>query len=427
MNISKNILKQCVIGFVLTFTACSSSDEPGNNDYNLFVPISLDEGSRAVASALPDFSIRLFFNVLKCSKNENTVMSPLSAFMTLSMVANGVDAEARAEIAEALGCSISSLDDINRLCAKYMECLPVIDNRCTVDLANTVWFNSSADVSASYLDAYRPVLSDYFNADIRQASFYDPATLTEINNWCSESTHGKIDKILSILKEDAIGVWLNTLYFKGKWTNPFDPKNTAPGIFTGENGEKMTVDMMSGSTYAFHVGNENFDAISIPYGNTAFQMVLVVPEKGKKLSDIENEITGSVLHNFSVLMINSFVTGDKTGLREYDLSLKMPKFHAEDHIDLIDPLKLTGVNRIFDKDVFSAVSGVDSSILIFDQKVVTETDEDGTKIVAATVATDEPSAIKLDKKEFVVDRPFYYFVMDFSTGAILIAGRMMRP
>ncbi len=418
MNINK-FLQIIWCGLVsLMFVSCSSSDDPVE-EYTPFVPISLDGGSRAVSTVLPDFYIKLFQNVLKCSDDENVVMSPLSAFMTLSMIANGVDAEAQQEIVETLGCPESSIEDINNLCAKYMECLPMIDNRCTVDLGNAVWFNTLANVSSSYLDAYRPVLSEYFNADIRQASFSDPSTLTEINNWCRESTHGNIDKILNYLYPDGVGVWLNTLYFKGKWSVPFESKATAPGTFTCENGEKITVDMMSGKMTALHMGNEDYDAISIYYGNSAFLMVMIVPEEGKKLSDIDDIVSGSLLRNFYDFY--------GTAVRPYQLTIKMPKFRAESEIDLIDPLIYTGIEQIFGRDVFSTVAGTVSKFQIFNQKIVADIDESGSKVAVATVASDDPTGVTPPNKEFIIDKPFYYFILDTSTGAILVAGREMRP
>lgn len=408
------VLVGCCLA-TLILSACSSSDEPETPAQ----PIVLEGGSRAVAKELPDFAAKLFLNVLENSSEENVVMSPLSAFMTLGMVANCVDDAARQEILDALGNG-SDIADVNALCAKWMETLPSLDRKCTVNLANGVWWNKSINLPAGYKDKCGSVLRNYFSADIYNAAFQNStATLSDINKWCSSKTHGNINHILNSLREDAIGVWLNALFFEGKWNSIFLPGDTAPGTFTTEQGEKLTVDMMSGSVHVAHCGSDDFDALSLEYGNSMFRMLIVIPSEDKTLADINDEVTGKLLSNFILL-------GDESNLRPYYIELKMPKFHSESEINLINPLKKMGVRAIFDTDVFGEVAGQKGKIGILHQKVVADTDENGSKVAAATVATDAPTGVEL-KDKFNVDRPFYYFIYEHSTGAILVAGRMMRP
>ncbi len=410
------LLRYCCSITILLMSACSSSDEPETSPQ----PIVLEGGSRAVAKDLPDFAAKLFLNVLEYSGEENVAMSPLSAFMTLSMVANCVDQASQQEILEALG-SNATIDDINALSAKCMEALPTLDKKCTVNLANGVWWNKSIDIAAGYKDKCGSVLRNYFSADIYESAFQNKsATLSEINKWCSTKTKGNINNILNELGENAVGVWLNTLFFDGKWNSMFLPGDTEPGKFTTEQGEELTVEMMSASVFVAHYGTEDYDALSLEYGNGMYSMLVVVPSEEKTLADINNDITGELLSNFMML-------GDESKLRPYHIALKMPKFHSESDIDLIDPLKATGITAIFDQDIFGEVAGYSGKIGIFKQKVVADTDENGSKVVAATVASDAPTGVVLEKEEFIIDRPFYYFIYEYSTGSVLVAGRMMRP
>ncbi len=416
---NKLLLIWCCI-ITLMLSACSSNDEPVEEEPNPAEYILLEGGSRAVAKDLPDFATRLFLNVLECSKEENVVMSPLSAFVTLSMVANCVDQASQKEILEALG-SNATIDDINALSAKCMEALPTLDKKCTVNMANGVWWNKSIDIAAGYKDKCGSVLRNYFSADIYEAAFQNKTTtLSEINKWCSTKTQGNINNILNYLEDDAVGVWLNTLFFEGKWFTPFLPEKTAPGTFTTEQGEKLTVDMLNTTVTVGHCGSDDFDALSIFYGNSMFRMLIVIPSEGKTLDDIKENVTGSLLKNFMFI-------ADDTTVRPYFISLKMPKFHSESAIDMIDPLKKTGVRSIFEDDVFGAIAGQAGSIGVFNQKVVADTDESGSKVVAATVATGGATGVAIEKEYFAVDRPFYYFIYEYSTGSVLVAGRMMRP
>lgn len=57
--------------------------------------------------------------------------------------------------------------------------------------------------------------------------------VNRINNWTNEKTQGKIQDILAPGSTDELTrmVITNAIYFKGKWGEPFEPRNTSEEPF----------------------------------------------------------------------------------------------------------------------------------------------------------------------------------------------------
>ena len=95
------------------------------------------------------------------------------------------------------------------------------DPKMELLIANSLW--AAADVKGAFAD----VCKEVFLSEV-----YPLGSSAQINSWVSESTRGKIDKLLDT---DPIGpaVLLNAVYFKGEWTNkvellPSPPRSFAP-------------------------------------------------------------------------------------------------------------------------------------------------------------------------------------------------------
>ena len=48
-------------------------------------------------------------------------------------------------------------------------------------------------------------------------------SVKQVNDWCKNKTHGKIDKILNELDPNTLMILLNAVYFKGEWASKFMP------------------------------------------------------------------------------------------------------------------------------------------------------------------------------------------------------------
>lgn len=358
------------------------------------------------------FSLDLFAEVMTNSDDQNAVVSPLGSFMVLGMIGNAVSDEARAEIVAAIGESMETMDDVNSLCHTLLEQLPESDKLCELSMANSMWWNRNY----SFPDDYASVLGEYYSAETQTCDFSDPNTLTLINKWCASKTQNQIKEIVNKQNTvDPFAVWLNALYFRGAWREAFDKDLTAKRDFTLDNGTIIKADMMGSEPIASHYGTDRLDAISIPYGNRSFYFTAIMPDEGMNLTGLLDDITPELWDNVR-----------KSVVTDTDNRVFMPKFEISAETMLIPYLKNLGITGIFDDDSSFQPINIEGFIDIFQQKLSVKADEEGFTAVAVTIGeglvTDVPSA-----KPFYLNQPFYYFVWESSTGAILLAGRLMQP
>ena len=155
------------------------------------------------------FQISFFKELNKNYKNENIIVSPLSVYQILGLTANGAKGKTLKEIISALGNK--NLKEVNKINA---DILKLAKELRTVEIANAVMtkFPPKKSFLATF---YR------YGATVETLK-----SVSQINAWCNEKTHGKIPKILDSLPPTTLMILLNVVYFKGKWKEEFDIKDT---------------------------------------------------------------------------------------------------------------------------------------------------------------------------------------------------------
>ena len=128
------------------------------------------------------FALSFFKHVVATSDpSENGLVSPYSAGVALSMLAEGAEGETRVEFDSALnGCLFKSVDLGN-------------NDTVTVKSANSVWITDDFSVRNRYVG----LLEEYFDASVVNLNFDDPATVRAINNWCSEIQMERSPRLLT--------------------------------------------------------------------------------------------------------------------------------------------------------------------------------------------------------------------------------------
>ena len=145
------------------------------------------------------------FNLMnKDQKGQNLIISPLSIYQVLSLLANGANGETQSEMLKTLGSN--TMDELNEINYKILSKSQAFS---TIDIANAV------------MTKYKP-LEDFCSiAEKYLAPVETLESVEQINKWCSEKTHGKIEKIIEELSPETVMILLNAVYFKGKWVSPF--------------------------------------------------------------------------------------------------------------------------------------------------------------------------------------------------------------
>ncbi len=392
----------------IVLSGCSSNDIPGTKLTSEYRDIEFSPAQATVAKNQNEFSIKFFSQMaeLEADSAKNLMVSPLSAEIALSILANTVDESTSTELLALLGQS--DLDGLNSYNTTLMNSLPIANDSTKLSLANSVWITDQVSIPESYSTMFYETFGDY----PQSLDFSNGSSAKKIiNDWSADRTNGLIEKICpnNITKMQIL--FANALYFSSSWHNVFDPKDTKPGNFSTPF-STPTVSMMKGhfEVPAFEDGGTK--SIKLYFHEKRYAMTLVLPEKGESAIELAKDIE----------KLSSILTSEYT-LHSYDI--RLPKFSISGGFDMITYLKKNLPDfwqGSWDK------CGFDSTLKYYTlvQHTKFSVHEKGAE--AATVTnSDWLSAFVPYSCEFIADRPFIFVVTEEKTGTVILAGIINDP
>jgi serpin B len=208
-----------------------------------------------------------------------------------------------------------------------------------------------------------------------------------------------IAKVLDEFDADERLVLAGAAYFKGLWSDPFDPAETATAPFRTGEGRDVEVAMMSRSGRFEY--DEERQAVRLPYSEgLAFALALDGPPSGP--------------------------------WRTREGRVRMPRLALSTKLDLRRVLESLGLGLLFEPgpDLAGLFAGPvdDTALGRVLQTARLEVDEQGTRAAAATAATVVLTSAPVDPPfELVADRPFAWAIEDTASGTLLFAGVVDDP
>jgi serine protease inhibitor len=377
----------------------------------------LPEPSASVDPVLVDgvngMGIEMLKRLYEGMGGENFMISPASISLALSMTMNGAEGETLAEMQKTLGLDGLDMNGINAAQKDLMGVLlnPDGSEKVKVEIANALWAREGLPIKEAFLDACR----EYYRAETRFLDFADPGSVDIINNWVNEETHGMIPSIIDDPIDPMTMLYLmNTLYFDGKWTEPFNPENTYEGTFTRADGSAAPVQMMSGEqdVMVYHDPDGEADVFSKAFGdNGRLEMLCIRP-----MGDLD-----AYIQNFTVEKLNTIAAG----LSPENLMVGIPRFSYDAAMSLKDTLIAMGMEKAFtDAAEFGPMS--DAPLCVHDvyHKTRIEVKEEGAKAAAVTSVEMRVTGMPMS---LILDSPFLYLIRDTQTGAVLFVGVVEEP
>ena len=348
-----------------------------------------------------DYSMSFIRSVLAVEdKDANLAVSPYSAGVALSMLAEGAEGQTKAEFNKALNDCLFKSEDLGG------------NNKITVNSVNSLWVDDNFSVRNRYVS----LMQKDFDALVTTLSFSDPATVKAINNWCSEHTNGKITEIIDELSPNDVMVLVNALYFKAPWLNPFDEHMTSSAKFHGSK-SVSDVDMMARKAYMNYAEYNGCQLVELPYEGGRYAMYVLLPPEDMDI----NELIGYLSQESYDAAMNS--------LQSKEVLLKMPKVKVETSLLLNQSLQHMGIRTAFTGAAdFKGISEMGPlSLGLVKQKCYVEISEKGTEAAAVTSAQIRMTALRPSQYvRMTVDRPYLFFVTDKQESNILFAGRIMN-
>ncbi|MDE7380670.1 MAG: serpin family protein [Muribaculaceae bacterium] len=391
------------IGTVLVFSSCSSNDEPENVKKEI-EPIIPDTEMTTYLDGQRQTAWNIMKELSKDNDGKNIAFSPLSFYLTMSIVAEGVNDECAAELAEFLNCDLNSVHQYNK---QILSSFPYIDAKTDLKFANSIWVDKKFTLNQKFLDA---VKENYFT-ETNVLDFSSDMSLKTINSWISEKTSGLISDFFES-KEDLNDLCLvNSLYFHSPWTNVFDSKHTQRGsFFRTDAGAYQSVEMMSRLGYENYAEVDGSQILVLPFGNENFSISFILPPEGVSLRNF--------ISNYDLQKICK-------AAKKENVDIYLPKFEVKSNETYGEILRKMNLNLLFEPSVWTKVSDSKSLSLVknIKQSVSFKIDENGG--TAASV-TSSSSVLMPQYINFRADRPFFYMITDKTCNIPILMGTVEK-
>ena len=425
-----NTLLAIAIALTMTMAtmACSSSDdgkdtqeevipnpdEQLSNEDNERKEIELTRSEHQLVVSNNDFAFNLFRLATTTDATKSAILSPLSITYALGMLNNGAAGQTQAQINNVLGFGSTGADGINAFCHKMLTEAPVLDKLTKVMIANTIYVNKDYQLNSDFVNKAQT----YYDATPETRDFSDGYTLDVINKWASDHTEKMIEKVLDQGSFDpsAVSYLLNAIYFKGAWAMKFDKDNTKDETFKGYD-KDSTMPMMHQEHEFNYDEDDNCQVLRLPYGNSAYEMTILLPKEGKTIGNVLQTLTSNTWQQYRYM--GSAI-----------VDVKLPRFESNTEIDLNNIMASLGMPNAFiaDKAEFPNFCNVPTCIDIMKQVARIKVNEEGTEAAAVTVIGLKNTSVSIDEPQHVhfhATRPFLYVISEQSSGAIFFIGQYM--
>lgn len=400
-------LQQLLMGLLIVpaLVGCDnfSGDEGGDSVYRV---VDMPEETRSCVKAGNANSMQLFADI-ESSGWKNTVISPFSISSVISMLANGDEGETRDELLTWAGFPTGQegLELLNAYNEIVMKNFPTLDNRVNMSISNSVWYAPMENLD----EAFKARVTGSYEAVLKATDPSGDEGMRLINEWVADKTKGMINPFLEKPLNGNSAV-LNTVYFKGKWQNKFNPESTVRGSFTNIDGEKAETEMMNAVEKLQYGETDAIKGVRLPYGSGNYSMYVLMPKDA-----------GGFKEMVSTIADFDFETFVKT-MDTHNVTLRLPKFKTKFSEEIYGYLKnIVGLGA--DLNLDSMFIGTQASVNAIIHGAAIEVDEKGTEAAAATITgIDTSPGIIPDDVDMIMNRPFVYIIRENSTGVILFIG-----
>ena len=353
-----------------------------SNENNPRITIPMSDKEQALVMSVNDLGFNMF---RKLDAKNNILLSPMGMAYALGLISNGAGGETKKQINKVLGCDDTKAANINDFCHKMLMEVPKLDRLTQMEISNEFF----SPMGFKPKSAFTKIAADDYHSDFK-------------------TLESDIEKGF---------VLVNTINFKGIWKDKFNGL-MEDEMFKGEDGKETMVPMMNQIHKFFYTDNDLCQAICLPYSNGAYQMIVLLPKGGKKVSEVAQWLTADKWEKMYDQM------------KRVDVDVKLPSFESSSDVVLTDVMRALGMpNALSPKKAnFSNLLDMPSYIDNIKQKGHIKVDETGTEATVTEALQGRIMGLDLvqpDMVHFHATHPFLYFIREWSTSAIFFIGQYM--
>ncbi|MBP3341244.1 MAG: hypothetical protein J6K99_01815, partial [Peptococcaceae bacterium] len=277
----------CGVMACTMLSGCSAQAQALTSDVE---PVVIEDSviTREHTDMLADFSYTLLRH-FAAEQGENILISPLSAWLVLTMTGQG----ANGDTADEFAWFSRQLDAAGQreLAAWLIEYLTQYDTveetGAEIDIANSVWCDDALTVNDSFVD----IAKAYYRAEIIQQDLQAPGAVKTVNDWISTATKERIQNMLDQIDKNAVMLLINALTLDAKWQDTFDIANTAEDVFYLPDGAELKKEFMHKRlTNASYLHWDGGEGIVLPYQENNLSMIALMPDEAYSCDDMIKQL-----------------------------------------------------------------------------------------------------------------------------------------
>lgn len=413
-ELKRLILLHILFSFLVIVSGCET--EKSSEDSGVNSNLNTDKNNYTkIVSPNNQLGFALLAEI-EADDNGNTFISPTSLMMALSMVYNGADGVTKKEMAKVLRADGIDVGGLNKANASLISTLQRESKQIQLDIANSIWINNNYH----FKEEFARNNQDYFHAKIQEIDIHDNKSSEMINDWVKEATKDKIDKIVdSPLNSDLVAILINAIYFNGNWKYELDKEQTEQRPFYLEDGTTKNISLMKLKKKIQYLENEDFQAVSLPYGDDEMSMKVFLPKDNVQINGFRKILTDDNWKKWS------------SEFQEKEGTILLPKFQLEYEIKLNSVLEKLGMKTAFDSENANFKKMITEEVPLWidmvKQKTFIEVNEEGTEAAAVTSAEMVTESFSTDSFQMEINRPFFFVITDEKSGTILFMGVISNP
>ncbi len=372
-------------------------------------------------TARSDFATRLYDKLAGTHAGKNLFFSPFSIRMALAMCAVGAKGETRRVLTDLIG-AFENVEEQNRHFARLLKSLYGDGQRpFQLVTANALWGQQGYHFKSDFQEA----IADFYDGALHIVNFraQPDESIKTINAWVSGKTREKIKELVKrdFINDDTRLVLTNAIYFKGRWEKVFEDAETRGEDWHGPNDTRRVPMMHQENGYLYYECGD-FQALELCYQGRQLSLLIVLPRKKDGLAAVERHWATKDAYR----QVTDGLDYQETVI------VSLPRFKLEIEFKLKPVLCGLHAELAFsDEADFSGIGEEALKISEVVHKAFVEVNEEGTEAAAATAVgmvlcagISGPAPLP---KIFNADHPFFFFIRDRKTNAVLFAGRVVDP
>lgn len=385
----------------------------------LALSLRAQESKQPAAEAANAHACELF-QLFRQMTEGNFCFSPFSSHQVASLLTAAAKDETQAELAAAAHMAEGTAKGIENAGALRAELAATAGGGAlALEITNSLWAANAVNFQPSFQESSRT----QFGATLQNLPKGDAtACAAAVNLWVRDKTRGRVPQIVgpaSFSPPEQAVVVVNTVYLKGRWTSPFDPRLTRQRSFQTPRHVVMQPTMLMPLGVFDYAEAESWQCLEMPMTGGEVSLLILLPRDEAARQKIETGLSPEHWHAV------------RGGLENCDVNVMLPRFGYSTQLSLKALWQALGAKRLFQAgsaDLSNGLSVGPWFVSDVYHEAMIEVNELGAEAAAATAAPadpfgDAPEKPKRRKASFIANRPFIWMLRHQSTGLILFMGR----